>query len=121
MSSPSGSKLTLSDIHPKPTSSTQPDDHTRREMAAFNTAQAQARLRNFEQNIALRKEYAGKIYRLVVGWLFALFVLLVASGVGNVFGVVSLSDRVIMTLITGTTINVLGIFVIVAKYIFRTK
>jgi hypothetical protein len=63
-----------------------------------------------------RKSYAHKIYCLVVGWLAAVGALLLFSGwnAGGFF----LDSKVLLALIGGTTINVLGIFAIVTKFLF---
>lgn len=71
------------------------------------------------QDIQQRKEFGNKIYWLIVFWVIGILVLLSCQGVG-VFDF-NLSDKVLITLIGGTTLNVLGIFVIVAKYFFRTS
>jgi len=71
------------------------------------------------QDIQQRKEFGNKIYWLVVGWILGILVLLGIQG----FGIFEfkLSEKVLITLIGGTTLNVLGIFVIVAKYFFKTS
>jgi len=69
------------------------------------------------QDIGQRREFGIRIYWLVVFWILGILVLLAVQG----FGVFEfdLSEKVLITLIGGTTLNVLGIFVIVAKYFFR--
>jgi len=64
-------------------------------------------------------ELLNKTYWLVVFWILGILALLAAQGFG-VFEF-NLSDKVLITLIGGTTLNVLGIFVIVAKYFFRVR
>jgi len=63
---------------------------------------------------ALRKEYIPKLFYLTVGWLITVlvFVGLVARG----FFV--LSDKVLIALITSTTVSVIGIFMLAAKWLF---
>jgi len=70
-------------------------------------------------DLTQRKEYANKIFSLIVWWLLAVLVVVMLQGIGNAAGWFVLSDSVLSMFIGGTTINVLGIFVIVAKYIFR--
>jgi len=65
------------------------------------------------QDIGQRKEFGNKIYWLVVFWILGILVLLASQGFG-VFEF-NLSDKVLITLIGGTTLNVLGIFVIIIK------
>jgi hypothetical protein len=59
----------------------------------------------------LHIRYANKIFWLVC---VILGVLLAGFRIGGFF----LSDKVLMTFIASTTLNVLGIFVIVAKWLF---
>lgn len=69
------------------------------------------------QNIKERKKYAGHIFWLIVGWLVLLFVVLGLQGFK--YCEFELSENVLLALITGTTVNILGIFVIVVNYLFR--
>jgi len=98
-----------------------PDEKTTEEEQTFQAEAARARkLANdrHEQDIKQRKEYANKIFYLIVVWLVVLLIVLLLQGFGKTVSF-SLSDSVLLAFIGGTTINVLGIFVIVAKYIFR--
>lgn len=74
-----------------------------------------AELESFRQDIQARKEYAGKIYRLIAVWLGAIYVVIILQGLCAAF---TLSDTVLVTLISGTTINVLGLFIVVVNYLF---
>jgi len=71
------------------------------------------------QDIGQRKEFGNKIYWLVVFWVIGILIMPASQGFG-IFGF-NLSEKVLITLIGGTTLNVLGIFVIVARYFFRTS
>ena len=92
---------------------------------ARKTSEAERALKlgndGLELDLKQRKEYANKIFYLIVVWLVVLLIILLLQGFqgfGKAVGF-SLSDSVLLAFIGGTTINVLGIFVIVAKYIFR--
>jgi len=63
-----------------------------------------------------RKEYVGKLYWLIVMWLVIVvsFVALTAT-LKDFF---TLSDNVLIAFITSTTISVIGLFIIVAKWLF---
>ncbi len=83
------------------------------------------RLQNLalKQDIDLRKDFAWDIFYLIVAWLFLVFVVLLLQGFtaticAHKFG---LSDSVVLALISGTTVNVLGIFLIVVRYLFPTR
>jgi hypothetical protein len=86
---------------------------------------------SFGQDIQGRKTYARCIFWLIVGWLLAMFLLLIFCGIQRVTVVIGgskyfidvsgkfqLSDKVLVTLIGGTTANVLGLFAIVCNYLF---
>jgi hypothetical protein len=75
---------------------------------------------NLEQDKKQRKRYARAVFQLICLWLFGLFVLVFFQGneARNGF---HLSDKVLITLITGTTANVLGIFWVVMNYLFPKR
>lgn len=64
----------------------------------------------------LRMGYSDKIFILVCIWLTCVLASIIFSGF-NIWGF-ELSDKVLITFITSTTINVLGLFAIVAKWLF---
>ena len=65
---------------------------------------------------ATRDKYVGRLFWLIVAWLFivVIFVALTAT-LGSSF---HLSDSVLIAFITSTTLGVLGLFVIVARWLF---
>ncbi|MDD5125380.1 hypothetical protein [Methylovulum sp.] len=64
----------------------------------------------------LRLGYADKIFWLVCSWLIGVVIAVFMSGL-NAFGF-SLSDNVLIAFITSTTVNVVGLFFVVAKWMF---
>ncbi|MBL9050828.1 MAG: hypothetical protein JNK19_12025 [Tabrizicola sp.] len=80
------------------------DDYTKR----FN----HAKLRNYEQDIALRKQFSWATYGLLCVWLVIVAALLTWS---------SRSDEVLIALISGATIQVIGLYYIVLRYIFPSR
>lgn len=76
------------------------------------------KLENEKQNREDRKKYANRIYWLMVSWISAIMIIIIAQGFGENINF-EVSDKVLITLIGGTTINILGVFVIVAKYLFN--
>ena len=74
-------------------------------------------LRQIDEVITSRKSYANKIFLLVVCWLVGLAAFLALSGF-SAFTHFSLDTKVLLALVGGTTLNVLGIFTIVANYLF---
>lgn len=74
---------------------------------------------NSRQNRQQRKEYADNIFTFLCAYM--LFVFLIIFGCGSYHTHFGLSDDVLITLITTTTANVIGIFVFVVKYLFNPK
>lgn len=76
--------------------------------------QEQEILRDSKQNREQRKEYANKIFWLVCAWLAVLTILVGMTGCGSL----CLSDTVLVTLIGSASVNIIGLMVIVASYLF---
>ena len=72
-----------------------------------------------KQDREQRKKYVDKIFYLECVYLTIVIMIIVA--LGNKYNNFSLDKEVIIALITTTTINVIGLFVIVAKYLFPQK
>ena len=102
----------IDDISPAPTHSTKADPKTLGEQRYLE----EAHLASFKQDTMHRAVYAPKIFWLVVAWMIGIFVLLFFQGFH--FFSFDLSNSVLIAVITGTTATVLGMLVIVAKYIF---
>ena len=66
-----------------------------------------------------RKKYAIRIFGLLIGYIF--FVVLMLFGTGYWGCGFSLSDNLLIALVTTTTANIIGIYTIVARYLFPTK
>lgn len=81
--------------------SSEPDSYTLR----FNDA----KIRDCEQDIKLRKKFSRATYGLLCVWLLIVAGLLIYS---------SRSDEVLIALIAGATIQVIGLYYIVLRYIF---
>ncbi|HEY4010013.1 MAG TPA: hypothetical protein VGM11_07660 [Acidobacteriaceae bacterium] len=67
-----------------------------------------------------REKYAGRVFSLVLAWIILMFVLLMFQGFCELIHFKPLSDKVLLALITSTTVNLIGTLIIVLKYIFRT-
>jgi hypothetical protein len=59
-----------------------------------------------------RETYARQIFRLVCAWIVLIFILLLCQGFGDTIHYKPLSDKVLITLISSTTINVIGTLII---------
>jgi hypothetical protein len=66
-----------------------------------------------------RITYIGRVFGLVIAWL-ACVVLCVALSGFTAWGF-KLSDQVLIAFITSTTINVVGLFVVVAKWLYPSS
>jgi hypothetical protein len=72
-----------------------------------------------QQDIAERKKYAGRTYWLVVVWLAMIGLIVLCQGFTLLgFG---LTSGVLITLIGSTTGSVVGIFLIVTRYLFPRR
>lgn len=74
--------------------------------------------RDLEQNIEMRPVYARKLYKMAKWWLVFILLFLVAKGVLAALDISFLSDVVAVALIGTTTVNVIGLFAVVVKYLF---
>jgi len=68
--------------------------------------------------LELRKQYIPNLFILIVAWLVTILVIVWRAAEGSHF---YLSDNVLIALITSTTVNVIGIFVIAARWLFPHK
>ncbi len=69
-----------------------------------------------EQDIKERERYAKNIFALISIWLIGLGLVIVLQGNEN--NGFNLSETLMLSLVGGTTINVLGLFFVVLKYLF---
>lgn len=76
-------------------------------------------LRSREQDRQQRKEFATKIYNFLCAYLSIVFFLVILSGASCVK--FELTEGVVITLLSTTTANVIGIFILVVKYLFAAK
>jgi hypothetical protein len=74
-------------------------------------------MQTIDNILEARKTYANKIFCLICAWLTAAGGVLLLTGYHWKTGF-TLSDKVLLMLIGGTTVNVLGIFTIVANFLF---
>lgn len=67
----------------------------------------------------LRRTYAKKLFVLLCAWVSGIYLLLIFQGMGKI-GSLSffLDDKVLMAAIGSTTVNVIGLFYVVAKYLY---
>ena len=81
--------------------------------------------KNLQQDREARKDYANKTFILTCVWGLLIFVIIFSIAKGSFIFYdkwnFKLSDKVLITLITSTTVNFFGFFLLVMKYLFHTK
>jgi hypothetical protein len=98
-----------------------PDASAKAEEREIETSKKRTELAGIKQDITARRNYARRIFYLIVWWLIAVFILLLLQGFLSPNKIFHLSDAVLLALIGGTTANVLGIFMVVVWYLFPKK
>lgn len=75
-----------------------------------------------EQKQEMQREFGGWAKLIVSGWLvFIVLLLIVVGTISFFYGTQIFSDKVLITLLAATTVNVLGMVIIVIKYLFANK
>lgn len=79
-------------------------------------------LASLQQNNRDRFIFARYTFFLTCFWIFVVIIIVFFNGFRNANGVrfLQLSDSVLITLITTTTINIFGFFLLVIKFLFNT-
>lgn len=101
------------------------DDRTIAEKKYLEREREKEYVRGLKQDIDERKKYASHIFLLVVWWLAGVVAILVAHGIrwpwmAQYVGF-DLPEAVLIALITTTTGGVVGILLIVARYLFPQR
>lgn len=77
------------------------------------------------QNREERKKYAGHIFIITCIWTTLIFFVIIAASLKTINKVAyfefKISDSVLITLITSTTVNFFGFFYLVVRYLFNTE
>jgi hypothetical protein len=76
-----------------------------------------AELRSLEQDTDMRAAFAGRIFLLLAMWMISVIIIVTETG----RGFLGLSDTVLIMLLGTSTANVIGLFAIVARYLFPRK
>lgn len=113
---------------PKPT----PEDEEAAEDASEAWEEAREKLANRSRSldIKLRDKYCPRLFVMVIGWLIFVAVFLFLASIPDLrikagsttylFGV-NASDTVLVTLLGTTTATVVGLFLVVAKWLFPER
>jgi hypothetical protein len=97
------------------------DSETRKEQEDLKRAEREAYVASLTQDTSERKKYAGRIFYLLSIWLIGIFFLLLLQGFLSPRDVFNLDKSVLLAAIGGTTLNVIGIFIVVARYLFPQR
>lgn len=89
------------------------------ELSDLERREKEEEIEGVRQDRLERKLYADRIFKLICFWLVGLFCVLVMEGLH--FNYFNLEESVLVAMIGGTTVNVLGIFIIVTKYLFPSS
>jgi len=102
-----------------PEISDSPDPQTEEEITRFDYEHNKLVLQEHQQTISLRTDFAKKIFRLVIGWVIAIFGILILQG----FAIArfNLANSIILALIGSTTLNIVGLLYVVTHYLFPQK
>ncbi|MCW3104970.1 MAG: hypothetical protein JWO09_3410 [Bacteroidetes bacterium] len=75
-----------------------------------------------KQDREARKRYALLTFILTCTWCLFIFIVVLAAAEGYlIHNKFHLSDKILITLITSTTVNFFGFFILVMKYLFHTN
>lgn len=85
--------------------------------AKITNAKLREDIENLRQDREQRKQFAERIFFSVKSYMVCIIFLLFVQGFHILY--FSLSDTVLVTLLGTTTINVIGIFAFVARYLFH--
>ena len=101
------------------------DDKTEKERSRFDRARQEITIQGLQQDIREREKYASRIFRLVVCWLSSILLIVIAQGVrwpwmSRYIGF-DLPESVLIALVTTTTASVVGILLIVTRYLFPQR
>jgi hypothetical protein len=86
---------------------------------AVEIEKLRAELDSFRQDMAQRKQYAPRLFVLTCCWLGAVAAILLLQGFSaGTTHFFSLGNEVLIAILGTTTINVIGLLYVVAKYLF---
>lgn len=112
-------KVTLEDVHGLDDAPDEPDEPTSQWREKQERQRGSLRNQQLAQDLEMRKGYARCLFLVLCAWLLFIVGLLVFQGFG--WYDFSLSDSVLIAALGTTTVNVIGLFVLVARYLFSPR
>lgn len=101
------------------TVSSEPDATTRLEITNWELEEHKAKVRGVIQDIGERKKYAICIFVLVAVWLALMGSIILLQGF-TIYRF-TLSENVLIAVVTTTTAGVVGLLLVVVKYLFPSQ
>jgi hypothetical protein len=100
----------------------EPDAQANLEKSDVELDQKRAELDSFRQDTGERKKYAKNIFILTCIWVSGIYILMLFEGFGGLWHwAFKLSEPIMLAAIGSTTANIVGVFLIVARYFFQKK
>ncbi len=99
----------------------QPDQNAIKEELIYRENRHKVEIDGLSQDIKLRKKYASLFFKLGCTWICVIIVILGFQGFGEsgFYGLYFRLDKdVVLAAIGATTVNILGLLYVVAKYLF---
>lgn len=96
-----------------------PDDFTARSLREIALERERTDLENIKDSFALSGKMATRIFWLVFFYLAVVFCIVIWQGI--VCPEYRLSDKVLIALLTTTTVNIIGLLFLVIKYVFHHR
>lgn len=93
-----------------------PDAPTRRWQEDQSRELGRLNLEGLSQDLQQRRKYAGGLFITLCAWLVAILLLLFLQGFK--LGGFHLTDGILVAALGTTTVNIIALFIVVAKYIF---
>lgn len=94
------------------------EEFTRKEKE-LHLRRSEHELKESQQNTELRKIYINRNFLLTCVWLVIVLLVVLCQGFG--LGHFNLHDSVLITLLSTTTANIIGVLVIVITYLFKNN
>jgi hypothetical protein len=89
------------------------------ELEDYERAAKREEVRSLQLDNRQRLIFADRVFYLLVSWLIGLFGVLFCQGFA--LDMFQLPENVLLALIGGTTLNVIGIFMVVVRYVFPKR
>jgi hypothetical protein len=87
------------------------------ELKRLDVSLKREELNSQEQDRKQRKDFSNKIFGLLIGFLSVTLLIVIASGIKPLC--FKLSENLLITLLATTSADIIGIFILVVRYLFK--